>query len=69
MGALEEEMGGEVEFRELWASSDMDVFEKYRVVGTPTIVILDAEGEVAYKQAGVPEEGALKSEIEKARGR
>lgn len=62
------EMSNEVVFKEIWAHEDMATFNKYGVMATPTIIILDSRGDVAYKRSGAPSEDALRSEIGKVLG-
>lgn len=56
----------EISYREIDFSKDRETFNQYGVQATPTIIVLDPDGNIVYKQSGVPGESELEKAIEEA---
>lgn len=55
----------DIEFKELDADDDEDLFEKYRVMSVPTTVFLDENGNVLNKVSGAMPKNTLVESIKK----
>lgn len=56
---------GLIRFEEIDITKDREAAKRYKVQATPTLVILDSQGNQTWSYEGVPKEGDLKREIEK----
>jgi thioredoxin-related protein len=56
---------GLIRFEEIDVTKDLEAAKRYKVQATPTLVILDSQGNQTWSYEGVPKEGDLKREIEK----
>ncbi|MEJ2672206.1 MAG: thioredoxin domain-containing protein [Deltaproteobacteria bacterium] len=52
MADLQAHYGQHLEFRQVYASKDKDLFQKYKIVLIPTQVFLDASGKEVYRHMG-----------------
>ena len=61
-----QEVNINVDYHEIDVSVDRETAMEYRIQVTPTIVILDKEGNIVEGYAGVPDKATLRSALERA---
>jgi protein-disulfide isomerase len=60
------EISADVDYMEIDVSEDPGAISKYRIQGTPTMIILGKDGGVSDTLVGVPSADELKSALHKA---
>lgn len=70
MSRLEDEYANRVDFMAYdVAGINDDIKRRYKYIGFPQIIILDARGEIAFSRLGYQSYDSLKADLESALGR